>query len=145
MNGPLLSFARRSPNLDLIDTTVLEATTPRRCDHRWVGAAVAPLSTGWVVAIAGDPEVFVHVLDASGHSIARIVVDLLAPFASFGAPILVSRPGGGPLLVWPTDMGVRATVLSADGRSFTPPITLPAPNALSYSPIGATYLSGDFY
>ena len=134
-----LSFARLSPSLDVLSQT--SADEPRK---PWLSSVdVAPLPSGWVVAVAVDPDVVIHRFDPSGQPGARTVVET-APAGVLVPPILAPRPGGGPLMVWQTDAGVRAAVIAADGSSTTRPVTVAAGEELR-SAFSATFVAGSFY
>ena len=146
----VLSFARLSRQLEVISSsTVWQGDDTGSCSSQWQRMAVAPLPSGWVVAVDGDPEVFAFALDATGQPVARTLVDQGRPnFANIVAtPLLVPRPDGGPLLVWHHISGSpRAVLIATDGRTASAPIDLPVTAyPLSNSPIGAVYLDGRFH
>jgi hypothetical protein len=141
-----IRFLRLSSALDLISTTTLEAEGG--------SLAVSPLADGWVVAAAVEEGLVLHTLDAHGQKVARTVVaengrDASSWDASIVSrearnPRFAARPDGGPLLVWQTSTGVRAAVISPDGRSATAPVDVVErdSNTLAY-PVAA-YVDGAF-
>jgi hypothetical protein len=142
---PSLSFARLSANLELIASVVI-AQGPRNAS--WNRVAVAPIPAGWVVAVGGDPEVFVQTVDRTGRPIARVVLDqlVLGSFVAHSAtPLLVSRPGGGPLVLWQSVTQPRAALIAADGLSALPPVDLPLIGNGVTSPLGAAQFQGNVY
>ena len=121
-----LSFARLAPDLELRSQQVLEELpVAEASESAIIGMAIAPLPTGWVVAVTGKTEVYLHVIDATGRVVARTIVDQLAQYSTYVGPDLVTRPGGRPLLLWQTSAGGRAAVIAADGRSVSSPVALP--------------------
>jgi hypothetical protein len=146
---PSLSFDRLSPRLELISTSVIVPAIQFNCLDQWNRIAVAPLASGWAVAVGGDPDVFVYVLDDAGQPVARTVVE---PYDGYSfqnvaaTPLLVPRPDGGPLMLWHrVGRPPRAALLAADGRSATAPIDLPVTGLARSSPFGAAYLEGTFH
>ena len=147
--GPVLSFARLSPDLQVISSTIIEQETSGPCQSRWRQIAVAPTASGWLVAVGGEPEVFVIALDLAGQPVGRTVLDRLELYAYAtldSIPLLVPRPDGGPLVFWLANgRARRAAVVSADGRSATAPVDLPMNGTASVLPMGAAYLQGAFH
>jgi hypothetical protein len=148
---PGVSFARLSPNLDLLTSIDLEGRGAGAATFlSYPEVAVAAIPAGWIVGIWGEirpgmPELFFHVIDAQGRDTGRVTVDG-GPVWLGGGPsplLLASRPGGGPLLVWKTDTEVRTSVIAADGRSATSPTVLPADYGVWLT--GASYVGGAFY
>jgi len=145
--APALRFARLSPALDLVSTTPL-------ADEALAAAptglapplAVAPLPSGWVVVGYAKPELFVHVIDATGHDIARWVLADIPDSGPFSKTLVVAeRAGGGPLVLWYGGGVARGAVVAADGRSATTPITLPIDWLSLPSRPGAIFNGTAFY
>jgi len=144
---PSLSFARLSPTLDLISRSVI-APIPWACDDKLKRIAVAPLASGWTVAVGGDPDVVVYALDATGQPVARTVVESSGSFFQdiAATPFLIPRPDGGPLMLWHRiARNPYAALIAADGRSASTPVELPVYPLATASPIGAAYLQGKFH
>jgi hypothetical protein len=138
---PSLGFARLTPSLDLIGTTrLMNADGARAIDPAVAKVRVTPLPSGWVVAGSYERELFIHAVSATGDSAGRTTMAVLPNSALSAGPVLAARPDGGPLLVWVTPEGLRTSVISADGRSVTPPATI-AP--LASSPTAA--VAGDAF
>jgi hypothetical protein len=139
-----VSFARLTPNGAPITSTIIAQEEPYPCHVPWTQTAVAPLpGGGWIVAVGGDPEVFVVAVDAAGQPVARLVLDQLAPH-SFLMSVLVPRADGGPLLLWQAaGRSARAALIAADGLSATTPVDLPVAST-ALSPIDAAYLPSGF-
>jgi len=137
-DSTILGFARLTPELTVVSST-------RTADRELMFASnllVAPLPSGWVVAgINGD--VYVHAFDASGRHLSRTRVDTV-PNGWLDGPLLASRPGGGPLLVWMTETAIRAALISENGRSATAPFDV-ATTDIFGSPIKAAYVGNVFY
>lgn len=123
--APKLWFARLAPNLDVIDAAQIAdsavATEIYAQNQYAVPVAVAPLPSGWVVAGHADVQLFLHAFNGAGNHVSRIVLD---DDEETAWPLLASRPNGGPLVVWTTDAGVRAAVVSNDGLTTTVPINI---------------------
>jgi hypothetical protein len=145
-----LTFARLSPSLTLLSTTPLEdaahSTVPL-LRRSILQTTVVPSATGWIVATVGEPEIFVHALDAQGKDFGRVVIDRVAPnyFDLHPSVALAPRAGGGPLLVWGSEKAVRAALLTSDGRSASPPFDLPLDGRLATSRVSAVYAGDAFY
>jgi hypothetical protein len=145
-----LRFAILSPSLEAQTGVVtLEPATPGApLPLRAVmGTAVAPLGTGWLVAAAGEPTVFVHAVDANGQDLGRTNIAEVAPdtFQWPGAITLAPRADGGPLVVWASPKFVRAAVIAADGRSASAPIELPLDTTNPTRSVSAAFVAGAFY
>jgi hypothetical protein len=113
------------------------------------GTAVAPIPSGWVVAVCGDPEIYIHAVDATtGWDVGRTVVSPVTVPSKLclnGKPVLAARPDGGPLMLWQTDDGVTMSMIGADGLSASPPQTIVgAPLAIGSEAIGAAWVGGEF-
>ncbi len=125
-----IGFAQLAPDLTVIRSRVLERfpEPPLYGDLAVGGVAVAPLPTGWVVAVAAaTSEVYLHVLDARGQVVARTTVAAASLFDTANTPpFLVPRPGGGPLIFWHTQYGAHGAVIAADGRSVSAVFDFPA-------------------
>jgi hypothetical protein len=104
---------------------------------------LAPLPSGWVVAGATSVDIYVHSFDAAGRHLARKAVDTLADDALYAPPVIAARPDGGPLLTWVSNDGLRAVVVSADGRSATAPIVVT--REISGTPLSAAHVGNAFY
>jgi hypothetical protein len=145
--APALRFARLSPALELVSTTpladeALAAATPGLAPP----VAVAPLPSGWVVVGYAKPDLFVHVIDATGHDVARWVLADIPDSGPFSKTLVVAeRPGGGPLVLWYGGGVARGAVVAADGRSATTPITLPIEWLSLLSQPGAIFNGTAFY
>jgi hypothetical protein len=142
-----LKFARLTSGLSLLTTTEFEeATTGLEGD-----LLIAPLPSGWVVAGMGQrsftdytQDIVVHGFNASGAHVSRNVVASLDPEELFSSPLIAARPGGGPMLVWGTSTGMRAALISADGRSAGAPFRLTTDDGLGSFP-SAAYVGDAFY
>ena len=146
-----LTFARLSPTLDLLGMTRLEeglGPTAGGPSYRVaLGTAVAPISAGWVVAVAGEPEVVVHAVGVDGRDLARTTVDRVGPdfFQLPAQVVLAARPGAGPLLLWRSDTAIRAALVAADGRSTGTPFDLPVDRLFTGSTVSAAFIGDAFY
>jgi hypothetical protein len=106
--------------------------TPATSAVAWQ-VAVAPSSSGWIVAAEYEAGVTLYALDAQGS--AAGVPQTLPQGRGNAMAALGTRPGGAPLLVWnapssnPSEIGVaQAALLGDDGRFAVPPATLwPSP------------------
>jgi hypothetical protein len=123
--GYRVSFTRLSPTFAGLGTTVLRTSLAQ------AGVAVAPLPTGWVVAVGGDDglggtDVSFYTIDPDGSVVDHVTVESgLIGEDGWWYPMLAARPGGGPLLIWRTADAVRAAVIADDGRSATTPVSIP--------------------
>ena len=102
-----VGFAQLAPDLTVIRSRVVDRfPEPQLYDGPAIGGvAVAPLPTGWVVAVAATatatPELYLHVLDARGQVVARTTVEATSfAYSNNPVPFLIPRPGGGPLIFW---------------------------------------------
>jgi hypothetical protein len=137
---PALGFARLTPSLDPVAAPGLLDVGPQAPIAAGnVSVRVAPLASGWVVAGYYEPAVFVHAVDAAGQSLGHTMVEQVP----WTRPVLVSRPGGAPLLLWAKPDGIRRSVISSDGRSFSPPATIA--NTTERTTLSATYAGDAFY
>jgi hypothetical protein len=137
-----LTFARLSPALALTSSTTLE----QALDISTLLVAVAPIPLGWVVAVCNDHEVYFHAVGADGREIARSsVVQTMGGDQACMSLTLAGRPGGGPLLVWQTPIGVNATVIAADGLSFGPTEILDYSIGQSPMRVDAAWVGTAFY
>jgi len=109
-----LGFALLSPDLDVIASSRF-GDPPIASEVFSISAA--PLASGWVIAGYGNLELFVHAVDASGADAGRISVTTTAVDEPVVGPVLVTRPTGGPLLVWQQSGVLRAALVAGDGRS----------------------------
>jgi len=150
-NAPELSFTRLAATLDGLSVTpIVEPALPKpEFGYVSLGSLlVAPLPSGWVVGLFIGPKLYLHVLDAAGEPVRRMVLD-----DSLGFGFFVPRPDGGPLLVWAYSPGggyygsfdLRASVIAADGGSMTTPIVLPRDSASLVDLGSGAYLDGAFY
>lgn len=135
---PRLRFARLSPNLDLVAASTIDdpalAAFPTDGGSSYFAVSVATLPSGWAIAGYAGPDFFLHALDASGQTVARTRLDM-APIANvFAHPVLAGRADGGPLVLWQTSAALRVAVVAPDGRSTTPPLTLPVTGRLADYP-----------
>jgi hypothetical protein len=89
--------------------------------------------------------VFVHAIDAAGHGVSRLRLATVSGAATTLLPITAARPGGGPLVVWTKAGVVSAAVISADGRSATPPITLPIDTTRISGIMSAAFVVDSFF
>jgi hypothetical protein len=143
-----LRFARLSPSLDLTSAVKLDDPAFAAAANGFnagVTVLAAPLPSGWVVAGYAEPDIFVHAVDATGGSVSRISLTNIPVAGTTFAPILARRSGGGPLVIW-TRFGVaQASVISADGRSATTPITLPVDTSAITGEMTAAFVGDAFY
>jgi hypothetical protein len=139
-----LTFTRMTPDLNGVSVTFVD--DPPQPGPLLQGTAVAPLASGWVVAICG-PGIYIHTFDANGVDKGRAVV-AAGPTDGYGCayPVTAAGPGGQVLLAWLDDLGVHATVIAADGRSFSPPQTIVAsPLAVPSDLPTAAWIADAFY
>jgi hypothetical protein len=144
----MISFARLSPALEFLHRTTLDdGSLPGPFFGSYAyGVAVAPIESGWVVAVCSDRETFFHALDAVGNDVGRTVVANLS-FSSqpCSKPVLAKRPNGGPLMVWLTEQGLQMSMIAADGRSATPAQTLVDGSlALTWDSASAAWVGDEF-
>ncbi len=142
-----VSFARLSPALQFIRRTTLDdGSQPGAFFERYAyGMAVAPIPSGWVVAVCGDKEIFLHALDDAGNDLGRTVVANVYGLQACAKPVLAKRPNGGPLLLWLGDEGLKMSMIAADGLSASPPLTIVGGSlTLSWESIGAAWVGDEF-
>jgi len=142
---PVLGFARLSPSLDLASASpLMDVGATRSTEPAVVSVRVAPLVSGWVVAGYYDPTLFFHAVSATGADGGHTTVETLPLGMLWARPVLAPRPDGGPLLVWETTDGIRASVISSDGRSATPPARVATGPSLAGA-LSAAYVGDAFY
>ena len=120
ISKPSLAFARLSSDLRLLSFATFEETPPPGVQAVTPGAtAVAPLSSGWVIAACADRGVYIKALGGAGQDLGHTNVPYYGDSSdSCGhAPVLAARPGGGPLLLWLSAKGVSMSLIAADGLS----------------------------
>ena len=141
-----VSFARLSPALASIGVTVLDDhVAPGRTYPAFSQLAAAALPAGWVLAVVSPSDLSLRAMGADGGETGRAVVDTLPNDGFPASPFLAAQPSGGPLVVWATSAGLRASVIAADGRSATTPVDLPTPDVASYDPPTAAFVGDAFY
>jgi hypothetical protein len=135
---PRLRFARLSPGLDLVAASTIDdpalAAFPMGGGSSYFAVSVATLPSGWAIAGYAGPDFFLHALDASGQSGARIRLDTAAIADVLAYPVLAGRADGGPLVLWQTSTALRVAVVAPDGRSTTTPLALPVSGRLANYP-----------
>ena len=145
-NNATVSFARLSAGLDRIGVTVLDDRVPPSTSFpALTDLAAAALPSGWVLAVIGRSDLSLRAIDANGAETGRAVVDTASNGTFLTAPLLAERPSGGPLLVWATETALRASVIAADGRSATTPVTLPTSTVSFYDWPSAAFVGDAFY
>jgi hypothetical protein len=143
-----LTFTLLSPDLTVVNQQDVGGTAVAPLNHRQVmGTAVAPLPSGWVVAVAGEPEVFALALDPSGEDAGRVTLETVEGdhFDYATTMTLVPRPDGGPLAIWTAVQSIRVAVVAADGLSATAPVELPFDKGGGLSGPSGAYVGGAFY
>jgi hypothetical protein len=130
MTPDRLTFARVSPTSFTVTglSTIDDAGQPGPLYGEAITeVAVAPIATGWVVGVCGASDVYLHAIDASGQDAGRTIVAHATDMneeCQPGTLSLAARPNGGPLLLWETNNGVNAAVVSDDGRSAGTPVEI---------------------
>ena len=150
--NPALRFARLAPTLDLIGETKLDDG----CSTS--GIALAPATSGWILAadleFPGTRVFQARAIDSSGQEAARTTVEELVvtgdQYVAEASPLLASRPGGGPLMVWQIidSLGavrIHAAVISDDGKSASSPIEIPTVATRGPGSVGAAFAGDAFY
>jgi hypothetical protein len=123
---PQVAFALLSSNLDVISTGhILDAAAAVTSPDDVLTAQIASLPSGWVVVVSTTHSISLYTLDESGNVVAQNGLDPMNGGSENSTPILVSQPNGGPLIIWQV-ISPYAAVVSADGRSVTAPIEVPA-------------------
>jgi hypothetical protein len=123
-----IGFALLSSSLDVISTghivdAAIAAAPSNVAGESPTPPQIAALTSGWLVLAAAGTSISLYTLDGAGNVVARHTLDPMSD--GFGVfPILVSRPNGGPLVIW-GGFSNYAAVVSADGRSVTTPIEVP--------------------
>jgi len=125
IRGVTLSFRRLTPSLATASsTTLLDTLRPGPLAGAYVdGVAVAPIPSGWVIASCAAGQLYLFTVDAAGVNSTRAPVPVGDPGCG-SSMVLAARPGGGPLLVWPTAYGLRGALIAADGQSAAPPFDI---------------------
>ena len=125
-----LTFARLDSKLALTNAVGLEDTLqPGPLQGTSISAtAVAPTSSGWLIAGCAGAEVFVHAVDFTGKKVSRTVVARpdVNDLCVSGTFSIVSQPppGGTALLMWATYYGGSAAALIATNPLSAGPPTL---------------------
>lgn len=134
--GPQVWFARFKPDLSLIGKS---GPVAANCPSQ-VALAVRP--GGWVLATSGYGQaVELFAIDATGKVTQEKTVAAEGRGAVFG-----ERQGGSPLLVW-IEQGSKslgAAVVSADGISTSPPVSIPMPGGLVDSFVSSAFVGDGF-
>jgi hypothetical protein len=134
-----LALARLSPSLDLLG----KAHIPEEVQPWAEPPIVAPLPSGWVITWYSGTDLVMRALDTKGADLGRTVVADLNQVQD-PYPQMVPRPDGGPLVFWWGEMAiVHAAVVAGDGRSATPPFTLPGQDRYPAASTGV-YAAGAF-
>jgi len=144
-----LWLTRLTQNLDVTTVTAVDNTSqPGPLNGAGLyTTALAPLASGWVVAVCNDRGVYIHVFGANGQDAGRMDVPSITGNyeTCYSSPVLAARPGGEVLLVWQTYVGVNTTVIAPDGRSLTPPQTILGQDVAALDIPAAAWIGDAFY